>query len=397
MSVRLYKQPNKWWIDITIGRKYRFREIFEGTYEEAVIYEQELKKHLSIKQNKKATLTIQQIAYEYLEYVKIHQAEKTWKEKHRIILKHIIPFFGNFTFELLSPKIIDSYKLKRLKELQDKSIKGYRTVNIELNILSNMSRFAFERGYTSEPLKNLKRLPHRYKLPEPLDIDTALKFLNAAKEEPFYYALFLCLYHAGMRKNEVFHLQWSDIFFEHNFIRVLKAKMNKERFIPMSKQLKDALLNLKSLRADVNPLVFPSPQTGKPLTDIRRAIRRITKKAGIERKISPHQLRHTFATHLLEQGIDIRAIQALLGHEQITTTQIYTKVALPVLQHAIQALEALAGSQHVVNDVVTNPDNPLKINGGEGIRTHDLLRAKWIEQAKSQKKSIGNKKINDEM
>jgi len=66
----------------------------------------------------------------------------------------------------------------------------------------------------------------------------------------------------------------------------------------------------------------------------------------------------------LEQGIDIRAIQAFLGHEQITTTQIYTKVALPLLQHAIQALEALAGSQHVVNDVVTNLYNPLKIQSG---------------------------------
>jgi len=381
MSVRPYKQPNKWWIDITIGRKYRFREIFEGTYEEAVIYEQELKKHLSLKQNKKATLTIQQIAYEYLEYVKIHQAPGTYKNKHRMLLKHILPFFGNFTFELLSPKLIDAYKMKRIREMEQAGKKGYREINLELLCLSNMAKFAFERGYTSEMLKNVKKLPHRRKLPEPLDIDTALKFLNAAKEEPFYYALFLCLYHAGMRKNEVFHLQWKDIFFNYNLIKVTKGKGNKERFIPMSSQLRNALLNLKSLRTDVNPLVFPSPQTGKPLTDIRRAIRRITKKAGIERKISPHQLRHTFATHLLEQGIDIRAIQALLGHEQITTTQIYTKVALPVLQNAIQALEALAGSQHVVNDVVTNSDNPLKIHEPCRIRTCDpLIKSQLLYQ-----------------
>jgi len=76
-----------------------------------------------------------------------------------------------------------------------------------------MSKFAFERGYTSEPLRNIKRLPHRYNLPKPLDIETALRFINTAKEESFYYCLFLCLYHAGLRKNEAFNLKWSDIYF----------------------------------------------------------------------------------------------------------------------------------------------------------------------------------------
>ncbi len=293
MSVRPYKpKQNKWLIDIRLGRKNRYYEVFEGTYDEAVIYEQELKRHLSSKE-KKSTRTISDIAFEYLEYVRIHQSERTFKEKQRILIKNLIPFFGNFSFELITPKLIDTYKIKRLKQMNDKGIKGYREVNVELNTLCSMSRFAFEHGYTSEPLKNVKRLPHRYKLPEPLDVQTALNFLDAAKTEPFYYALFLCLYHAGMRKNEAFNLKWSDIFFEYNLIKVTKGKGNKERFIPMSKHLKEALLTLKSLKTDANPLVFPSPVTGKPLVDIRRAIRRITKKAGIERTIKPHQLRHT--------------------------------------------------------------------------------------------------------
>lgn len=100
MSVRPYRnKPNKWLIDIRLGRKNRYYEVFEGTYEEAVVYGQELKKHLSHRDTK-ATKTIADIAFEYLEHVKIHQAEKTWQEKHRIILKHLIPFFGNFTFRI---------------------------------------------------------------------------------------------------------------------------------------------------------------------------------------------------------------------------------------------------------------------------------------------------------
>ena len=341
MAVRPYKpKENKWWIDITLGRKFRHREVFEGTYEEALIYEQELKKHLSQREKQKGTITIKQIAEEYLNFVKIHQAERTFKEKNRIILTQIIPFFGKFSFEMITTQLIDAYKLKRLKEIQQRGLgfKGTRTVNIELTVLSAMSRFAAERGYIQEPLK-IKLLPHRYKLPSPLSFEETKRFLEAAKTEPFYYALFLCMYHAGLRRNEVLNLTWDDIFFEHGFIRVRKAKMNKERFVPMSKMLRKALLHLKAKRTDDNPLVFPSPITKGPLTDIKRAIKRIAQRAGIERKITPHQLRHSFATHLLEFGVDLRTIQALLGHEKITTTQIYTKVALPTLYKAIQILE----------------------------------------------------------
>lgn len=350
MSVRPYKpEQNKWLIDIRLGRKRRYREVFQGSYEEAIVYEEKLRKYIKSAE-KRNHKNIVDIAYEYLDYVKIHQATKTWREKYRIIIKHIIPYFGNLTFELIDSKLINAYKAKRLKELQEKGIKGHRTINIELDILSNMSKFAFESGYTAEPLKSIKRLPHRYKLPEPLPIETVQKFLEAAKTEPFYFTLILCLYQAGMRKNEVFHLKWEDVNFEHNLIRVVKAKNNKERFIPMNEMLKNALMDLKT--QSKSELVFPSPVTGKPLTDIRKALRRIAKKAGINQKVKPHQLRHSFATHLLHFGIDIRAIQTLLGHEKITTTQIYTKVLNPALEKAVRVFEKInfKGGQQVDNE-----------------------------------------------
>jgi len=168
-----------------------------------------------------------------------------------------------------------------------------------------------------------------------------------------------------MRKNEVFNLTWDDIFFEHSLIRVRKAKMNKERFVPMSQTLKKAFLHLKATRTDDNPLVFPSPKTGKPLNDIKRVILRIAKRAGIERKITPHRLRHSFATHLLESGVDLRTIQALLGHEDIKTTQIYTKVAMPVL-YSIGLFKFLKLSD-VVTDDITDYRKPFRKAGLTGL------------------------------
>ena len=377
MAVRPYKE-GRWLIDITVGRRFRHREVFEGSYEEAVIYEEELKKHL--KTSKTITKTVSDIAVEYLEHVRIHQSEKTFRDKRRILLKHILPFFGNFTFDLITPRLIDAFKLKRIKELKDRGIQGYRELNLELMTLSNMSRWAVEFGYASQSLKDIKKLPYRRKLPQPLELQTALKFFESAKEEPFYYALLLCLYHAGMRKNEAFHLRWGDILWQYNIIRVVKAKGGRERYIPLSNTLRNALEGLYRGQSS-QELVFPSPVTGGVLKDIRRAIRRIASRAGINQRIHPHQLRHTFATHLLERGIDIRAIQALLGHADISTTQIYTKVALPMLQQAIKVLEANGCRQYVDNEQDGEFYKSLNLNEPWRIRTSDpLIKSQLLYQ-----------------
>ncbi len=131
--------------------------------------------------------------------------------------------------------------------------------------------------------------------------------------------------------------------------------------------------------------MFPSPKTKNTLADIRRPIERAKKKAGITRNIHPHQLRHSFATHLLEEGNDIRFIQNLLGHEDISTTQIYTKVAMPALRNVVSTLERTMGGGHYVDTFspvskkkkISRPSKPADIKeksgaGGES-RTPDQL------------------------
>jgi site-specific recombinase XerD len=158
----------------------------------------------------------------------------------------------------------------------------------------------------------------------------------------------MCLYHAGMRFHEVSGLRMPDVDMTTKYIRI-HGKGNSMRLVPMSAMLFEAMLPLfdermrSHLRAKQHPgadLMFPSLRNmgAGHVTDIRRAITWAAERAGVKRKVTPHMLRHSFATHLLEAGQDLRTIQDLLGHKEITTTQIYTHVAFNKKRGAIDAL-----------------------------------------------------------
>ncbi len=131
-------------------------------------------------------------------------------------------------------------------------------------------------------------------------------------------------YSAGLRISEIINLKWPDIDFNRNTIHLKRAKWKKDRIVMLSQKLKEELqkLNQKS------PYVFITNRGGKyTQRTIQKVIENMSKKAGIKKKITPHTLRHSFATHLLENGTDIRYIKDLLGHANISTTLIYTKVS----------------------------------------------------------------------
>jgi len=138
------------------------------------------------------------------------------------------------------------------------------------------------------------------------------------------------LYSCGLRVSELIDLQVSDLFFDEGFIRVI-GKGNKQRFVPINVQTQKFInLYIKNNRNHINiqkgheDTVFLN-RRGKKLTRVMifTIIKNLTKEAGIDKNISPHTFRHSFATHLLERGADLRAIQQMLGHESITTTEIY--------------------------------------------------------------------------
>jgi integrase/recombinase XerD len=205
-------------------------------------------------------------------------------------------------------------------------------INIEILCLSALVKWAKDRGYCVDEMVKVKPLPYKRPLPSVLSIEEMKAFLLAC--DPFYRVYFFVLYYAGLRGNEAKTLKWQHVDFSRGYL-VITGKGNKQRIVPFDATLRKALESLPR----ANEHVFPSKRTGKPLVDVRAALRRARKAAGIEKKITPHLLRHSFATHLLELGHDIRYIQALLGHAEISTTQIYTHVASNRLREIVHSLE----------------------------------------------------------
>jgi len=147
-----------------------------------------------------------------------------------------------------------------------------------------------------------------------------------------------------MRRNEAFELKVSDVDMGSGYIRI-HGKGNKMRIVPISPPLRIALepLLTKEARDTMREkgrnatLLFPGRDGGK-MTDFRRALWGAMDRAGITKRVTPHCFRHSFATHLLEAGTNLRTIQELLGHEEVTTTQIYTHVAFGEKEKAVNLL-----------------------------------------------------------
>ena len=151
------------------------------------------------------------------------------------------------------------------------------------------------------------------------------------------------LYSCGLRVTELVTLQLSDLFFDEGFIRVI-GKGDKQRFVPINLETqKLILIYINQVRNHMKPqkgfedTIFLN-RRGKQLTRnmIFLIIKDFTEKAGIAKKVSPHTFRHSFATHLLENGADLRSIQQMLGHESITTTEIYMHVDRSYLKEVVE-------------------------------------------------------------
>ncbi|ATA68857.1 site-specific tyrosine recombinase XerD [Capnocytophaga cynodegmi] len=194
-----------------------------------------------------------------------------------------------------------------------------------------------EKGREDFPMNLIESPKIGLKLPDTLsleEIDNLLISIDLSTDEGHRNkAIIETLYGCGLRVSELISLRLSDLFFEEDFIRVM-GKGNKQRLIPIGKFTQKQIENyinhqrkkLKVVKGHED-FIFLN-RRGKQLTRamIFTIVRQVAENTGLKKKISPHTFRHSFATHLLENGANLRAIQTMLGHESITTTEIYVHV-----------------------------------------------------------------------
>jgi len=180
------------------------------------------------------------------------------------------------------------------------------------------------------------------KLPVVLSPEQVARLLNAASGLKYKAALSVA-YGAGLRAAEVVSLKVCDIDSKRMIIRVEQGKGRKDRNVMLSPSLLE-LLRTWWRTARPQGWLFPGRNQVQPMTtrQLNRACHAAAEAAGIERNVSLHTLRHSFATHLLEQNIDIRVIQVLLGHAKLDSTALYTRVATKTIQQVMSPLEHIA-------------------------------------------------------
>lgn len=178
-------------------------------------------------------------------------------------------------------------------------------------------------------------------LPAILTRDQVLDLVKS-EPDPMMRTIFVTIYAAGLRISEVVKLAPADINSKRMVLHIRQAKGHKDRFVMLSEQLLTMLRTYWKHKRPKGNLLFPGP-TGNPITErsVQRSFRDAAIAAGLDDTVTPHTLRHSFATHLLEQGVDIRVIQQLLGHHNINSTARYTRVAINTIRQIQSPLEGL--------------------------------------------------------
>jgi integrase/recombinase XerD len=192
--------------------------------------------------------------------------------------------------------------------------------------------------------------PKQYSpLPTVLSLGEVAAFL-AAIRHPVYRAIAMVLYGTGLRISEALALEVSDIDGARGVLRVRHGKGNRAREVKLSAGLYQWLRDYWSKARPALPYLFASRKTGRPPTQdaVRHAFAAAAEQARITKRVTPHVLRHSYATHLLDAGTDVRVIQALLGHASPTTTARYARVSTALVQKTPSPLELLPSGGRVL-------------------------------------------------
>jgi integrase/recombinase XerD len=243
----------------------------------------------------------------------------------------------------LTPKHVQKF----LQHINELGMSAYSQARILSGLKAFYKYMLFEELITKDPTELIEGPRLGRKLPDTLsfhEIESLLEAIDLSKAEGARNrALIETLYSSGLRVSELVSLKIDHIYFDIGFLRVI-GKGNKERLVPIGKSaLKYLKIYLEEVRFHTtvkkgfDSFVFLNNR-GKSLSRVMVfiVIKALAAKVGLKKTIGPHTFRHSFATHLLEGGADLRAVQEMLGHQSITTTEIYTHLDRDYLRQVIQ-------------------------------------------------------------
>jgi integrase/recombinase XerC len=278
------------------------------------------------------------------------QKEKQFSENTLLSYRRALSTFGeflksrgmveDFLGHISRPVLRDFLVFLKRKNLKENSI-AHRVF-----VLRSFFKFLLRQGKTSKDLSSVLSTPKRKKsLPSFLTLSQAENLLKAPSRDKLLglrdLAILELFYSAGVRLSELSDLKFTDMDFQNELIRVM-GKGKKERIIPVGAEALRALTNyleqqklaLKDSAEEGRSQTVFFNRFGRKLSSrgIGRIVKKYTSQVSEEKRTSPHMLRHTFATHLLDQGADLLTVKELLGHQSLSTTQIYTHVTTEKLK-----------------------------------------------------------------
>ena len=255
-------------------------------------------------------------ANDYIEkHAKVNNRPASVK-RDRNSLKHLTPFFKNKYLHNITPELVEGYKANR------KGHVSTTTVNREVTLLKSIMVKALEwKRISINPIggKAVKKFREENNVMRILTPDEARNLLAYAYG--WLKAFIIIALCTGMRRNEILSLTREDIDFAANEIRVRAeiSKSKRMRLIPMNEEVKRVLRSI----IKGNRFIFFNEATGRHLQDVKTAFRTAKKKAGIKGNLRVHDLRHTAASWMIEDGIDLVTVKEILGHASVQTTMIY--------------------------------------------------------------------------
>jgi site-specific recombinase XerD len=288
--------------------------------------------------------TINDLWPQYVAYARVNRLPSTAADIETVG-KHFKRHLGNIDVITISGAYMELYKASR----QEERVKN-RTINKELSWFSGFRRWC--KNSLDLDLKPLliERLSASRPVPLVLSIGEVVKLLSkAGARQKAYFGL---LYFVGLRRQEANQAKWEDVDQAAGVMRVI-GKGNRQRIEPIPAIVLEWLHAIESVRRQ--GFIFLNRQTGKPVKRMNRSLSTLAKKAGITKRVYPHLLRHSNATHHLEEDTDIRTVQELLGHLDIEQTQWYAQVTM---KKKHQASKRLADAY--ARESVDNLDNATK-------------------------------------